>query len=61
MAAERATQAFDAPTVPASMRLAGAAGVVGCALGVAGSPAVDLLDAAATTASAAEIAESVQG
>jgi hypothetical protein len=60
MATEMATRESD-PTAAVSMRLAGAAGVLGCALGVAGSLAVDLLHAPATTASAAEIVESVQG
>src|ERR671917_1112251 len=55
-----ATRAFD-PTATVSMRLAGAAGVLGCALGVAGGLVVDILDAPATTASAAEIVESVHG
>jgi hypothetical protein len=58
MATEMATRSLDDITA-VSMRLAGAAGVLGCALGVAGSLAVDILDAPATTASAAEIAESV--
>jgi Domain of unknown function (DUF4386) len=43
-----------------SMRLAGAAGVLGCALGVAGGLVVDILNAPATTASAAQIVESVE-
>src|SRR5436309_15778523 len=43
------------------MKLAAAAGLLGCALGVAGSLAVDLLHAPATTASATEIVESVHG
>jgi hypothetical protein len=60
MATEMATRAFDRTTI-ASLRLAGAAGLLGCALGVAGSIVVDLLDAPATTASAAEIVESVKG
>ena len=60
MATEMATRAFDS-TAAASMRLAGAAGLLGCALGVVGGLAVDILDAPATTASAAEIVESVQG
>ena len=60
MATEMATRVRD-PSTAASMRLAGAAGVLGCALGVAGSIVVDLLDAPATTASAAEIVESVEG
>ena len=60
MATEMATRAFD-PTTTASMRLAGAAGLLGCALGVAGGIVVDLFDAPATTASAAEIVESVKG
>ena len=60
MATEMATREFD-PTAAASMRLAGAAGLLGCALGVAGGIAVDLLGAPATTASAAEIVESVEG
>ncbi|HEX8648686.1 MAG TPA: hypothetical protein VF715_17455, partial [Thermoleophilaceae bacterium] len=42
------------------MRFAGAAGVVGCALGLAGSLVVDILNSPATTASAAEIVESIQ-
>lgn len=54
-----ATRAFDRTTI-ASLRLAGAAGLVGCALGVAGSLVVDISDAPATTASAAEIAEAVE-
>jgi hypothetical protein len=37
------------------MRLAGAAGLVGCALGVAGGIAVDIFEAPGTAASAAEI------
>jgi hypothetical protein len=60
MATETATRAVD-PTAAASMRLAGAAGLLGCALGVVGSLVVDILDAPATTASAAEIVESVEG
>jgi hypothetical protein len=40
-------------------RLAGAAGLVGTALGVAGSLAVDILEAPGTTASAAEITASI--
>jgi Domain of unknown function (DUF4386) len=60
MATEMATGEFDRPTIP-SLRLAGAAGVLGTALGTAGSLVADLLDAPATTASAAEIVESVQG
>jgi hypothetical protein len=60
MATEMATRAFDRTTI-ASLRLAGAAGLLGCALGVAGSIVVDILDAPATTASAAEIVESVEG
>jgi hypothetical protein len=60
MTTETARRAFD-PKALVSMRLAGAAGVLGCALGVAGSLAVDILDAPATTASAAEIVESVEG
>jgi hypothetical protein len=59
MATEMTPRASDPTT--ASMRLAGAAGVLGCALGVAGSLVVDLLDAPATTASAAEIVESIKG
>jgi hypothetical protein len=55
-----ATGAFDSTTI-ASLRLAGAAGVLGSALGVAGSIVVDLLHAPATTASAAEIVKSVEG
>jgi hypothetical protein len=58
MATEMATRAVG-PSAAASMRLAGAAGVLGCALGVAGSLVVDILDVPATTASAAEIVESV--
>ena len=58
MATEMATRALE-PTAAASMRLAGAAGLLGCALGVAGSLVVDISDAPATTASAAVIAESV--
>ena len=61
MPAESATRAFDTTRAPASTRLAGAAGVVDWALGVAGSIAVDILDAPGTTASTAEIVESVQG
>jgi hypothetical protein len=60
MATEMATRAFD-PRATASMRLAGAAGLLGCALGVAGGIVLDLLDAPGTTASAAEIVESVKG
>jgi hypothetical protein len=60
MAAELAARARE-PTAAVSMRLAGAAGLLGCALGVAGSVVVDVLDAPATTASAAEIVESVDG
>jgi hypothetical protein len=60
MATEMATRGFD-PTTNASVRLAGAAGLLGCALGVAGSLVVDILDAPATTASAAEIVNSVEG
>jgi hypothetical protein len=60
MATEMATRALE-PTAAVSMRLAGAAGLLGCALGVAGSLVVDILDAPATTASAAEIVESVEG
>jgi hypothetical protein len=60
MAIEMTTRAFDRTTV-ASLRLAGAAGLLGCALGVAGSLLVDLFDAPATTASAAEIVNSVEG
>ena len=59
-ATEMATRASD-PTTAASIRLAGAAGLLGCALGVAGGIVLDLLDAPATTASAAEIVESVKG
>lgn len=59
MATEMATRAFDSSA--ASIRLAGAAGLLGCALGVAGGIVVDLLDAPATTASAAEIVEFVEG
>jgi Domain of unknown function (DUF4386) len=60
MATEIPTRAFDRTTI-ASLRLAGAAGLLGCALGVAGSIVVDLLDAPATTATAAEIVNSVEG
>ena len=60
MATEMATPAIDRTTI-ASLRLAGAAGLLGCALGAAGSLVVDIFDAPATTASAAEIVESVQG
>ncbi len=60
MATEMATRAFDRTTI-ASLRLAGAAGLLGCALGVAGGLVVDILHAPATTASAAEIVESVEG
>ena len=45
----------------ASLRFAGAAGPLGCALGVAGGLIVDLLHAPATTASAAVIVESIDG
>jgi hypothetical protein len=55
-----ATRAHDHSTA-ASMRLAGAAGLLGCGLGVAGGLVVDILHAPATTASAAEIVESVEG
>jgi hypothetical protein len=60
MATEMATRAID-PTAAVSMRLAGVAGLLGCALGVAGGIVVDIFDAPATTASAAEIVESVEG
>ena len=60
MATEMGTRESD-PTAVVSMRLAGAAGLLGCALGVAGSIVVDVLDAPATTASAAEIVKSVEG
>jgi hypothetical protein len=60
MATEMATPARDAGT-GASVRLAGAAGVLGTALGVVGSLVADILNAPATTASAAEIVESVEG
>jgi hypothetical protein len=60
MATETATRAFD-PTAAVSMGLAGIAGLLGCALGVAGGIVMDIFDAPATTASAAEIAESVEG
>lgn len=60
MATEMATGAFE-PSGAVSMRLAGAAGLLGCALGVAGTIVVDIFTAPATTASAAEIVESVQG
>jgi hypothetical protein len=60
MATEMTTRASD-PTTAISMRLAGAAGLVGCALGMAGGLVVDILHAPATTASAAEIVESVEG
>jgi hypothetical protein len=53
------TRALD-PATAASARLAGAAGVLGCALGVAGGLVLDILNAPATTASAAEIVESVE-
>src|SRR5918992_2993806 len=59
MATEMTPRASDPTT--ASLRLAGAAGLLGCALGVAGSIVVDVLDAPATTASAAEIVKSVEG
>lgn len=45
----------------ATQRFAGAAGPLGCALGAAGGLIVDLLNAPATTASAAEIVESIDG
>ena len=51
------------PTAPvrrSAMAFAGGAGVLGCALGVAGSLSVDILDAPTTTASASEIIASVQ-
>ena len=60
MATEMETRAIE-PTAAVSMRLAGAAGLLGCALGAAGSIVVDIFDAPATTASAAEIVESIQG
>ena len=60
MATEMATPARD-PGTGASVRLAGAAGVLGTALGVVGSLVADISNAPATTASAAEIVESVQG
>jgi Domain of unknown function (DUF4386) len=60
MATQMTTPAFE-PTAAVSLRLAGAAGVLGCALGVVGGIFLDILDAPATTASAAEIVESVQG
>jgi hypothetical protein len=60
MATEVATQASH-PATAASMKLAGAAGLLACALGVAGTIVVDIFDSPATTASAAEIVESVQG
>jgi hypothetical protein len=59
MATQMATPALDRTPI-ASLRLAGAAGVLGCALGVAGSLVVDILDAPATTASAAEIVDAVE-
>jgi hypothetical protein len=59
MATQMATPAFDRTTI-ASLRLAGAAGLLGCALGVAGSLIVDIFDAPATTASAVEIVGSVE-
>jgi len=43
------------------MRLAGVAGLLGCALGAAGSLVIDILHAPATAASPAEIVESVKG
>jgi hypothetical protein len=55
-----ATAAVDTNTVAASTRFAGAAGVVGCVLGAVGSLAMDIMNAPATTASAAEIAESIR-
>lgn len=59
MATEMSSRASD-PTAAVEMRLAGAAGLLGCALGVAGGIVVDILNAPATTASAAEIVESVE-
>jgi hypothetical protein len=44
-----------------STRFAGAAGVVGSALGAIGSLAADILDSPPTTASAAEIVDAIQG
>jgi predicted outer membrane lipoprotein len=58
LATETSSRAFD-PTAVVSIKLAGAAGLLGCALGVVGGLVVDIMDAPATTASAAEIAESV--
>jgi hypothetical protein len=52
-------RAFD-PATAAPARLAGAAGLLGCALGVGGSVVVDILHAPTTTSSAAEIVESVE-
>lgn len=59
LAAETATRA-PAPSRPVGMALAGGAGLLGCALGVAGSLAVDILDAPGTNASTGEIARSIQ-
>jgi hypothetical protein len=59
MATEMATRALE-PTGAVSMRLAGAAGLLGCALGVAGSLAADILGAPATTAPTAELVEGIQ-
>lgn len=60
MATEMATRAFE-PTGAAPVRLAAAAGLLGCALGGAGSIVVDLFEAPATTATASEIVASIQG
>ena len=60
MAGETVARASDR-TGARAMKVAGAAGLLGCALGVAGSLAVDILDAPTTTASAAEIAASFKG
>lgn len=58
MTTQTATE-LDRSTI-ASLRLAGVAGLLGCALAVAGSLAGEILDAPATTASAAEIIATVQ-
>ncbi len=59
MAAEAAARS-TASTRGGSMALAGGAGLLGCALGVAGSLAVDILEAPGTSASAEEIVRSIQ-
>jgi hypothetical protein len=60
MATESSLQA-PASSEGSAMRLAGVAGLVGAAFGIAGSIAVDIFEVPGTTSTAAEIAASVQG